>query len=381
MSHRNLHISCSLFQPLTKKLKQHDSYDEMVKFSEVWKTYPVLYDEAVRNSKFSENFKGTRKFIRDCYEAMASELGLTCEEVKKRRIKYIDAVTKGLGQLKEDLDHGTTKCPIPAIHKLCIFRWLWPHSKKYDKDMMDNVSFDAYMECAVTIEVKRQIREKKDTSVAMETLRKVRELNKAKEMERLSLNCGKECNVEHCLDDSSVLCDVDCIEIALATTSICEYLPPSKDPTFHYTEAGYVMFEAMSVEDAATQGKGVRKRCEGTVFSSLKASGNAALKCQQAFRRAQNSQQLFYDSCAAVIGRQQLPFCDDNDEHAMIALHADVIQGYSAYKQNVDSAFTAATKYIDEYSALRDAVRMNPAPSPPSKQRKQKIIVEIEYLR
>ncbi len=134
LSHINLHSSSSLFQPPTKKLKQHDSYDEMVKFSAVWKKYPVLYDEAVRNSKFSENFKGTGKFIKDCYEAMASELGITCEEVKKRWIKYVDAVTKGLGQLKEDLDQGTIKCPIPVVHKLRIFCWLWPHSKKYDKD-------------------------------------------------------------------------------------------------------------------------------------------------------------------------------------------------------------------------------------------------------
>ncbi len=246
---------------------------------------------------------------------------------------------------------------------------------------MENITFDEYMECAVTIELKRNICEKKDTTAAILTLCKVRELNDAKEMERLNLNCGKECDVDHSWDDSSVLCEVDCIEIALATTSICAYLPPSKDPTFHYAEAGYVMFEAVSVEDAATQGKGVHKCCEGTVFSSLKASGNAALKCQQALCRAQNSQQLFYDSCAAVIGRQQLPFCDDNDEHAMVALHADVLQGYSAYKQNVDSAFQAATKYVDEYSALRDAARTNPASSPPSMQCKRKIIAEIEFLR
>ncbi len=374
-------MSSSLFQPPSKKLKQHDSYDDMVKFSASWKKYPVLYDDAVRNSKFSENFKGTGKFIRDCYEAMANKLGMTCEDVKKRHIKYVDAVTKGLGQLKHDLDHGTTKYPIPAIHKLRIFHWLWPHSKNYDKDSMEDVSFDDYMECAVTVEVRRQICEKKDSTAAMETLRKVRELNEAKEMKKLNLNCGQECNVEQSWDDSSVLCDIDSVEIVMAATSICEYLPPSKDPTFHYAKAGYVMFEAVSVEDAAIQGKGVRKHSDGTLFSTLKASGSAALKCQQALRRAQNSQQLFYDSCATVIGRQQLPFCDDKDEHAMIELNAEVLQGFSAYKQTVHSAVTAASTYVDEYYALRDAAKMTPLLSPPSMQRKQKIIADIEYLQ
>ncbi len=92
--------------------------------SDIWKKFLVLYDEAQRNSHFSKDFKGMGAYIRQCYEDMGHELSLSAEEVRKRRIKYIDVVMKGLLQLKMDIEKGTSVCPIPAIHKLRIFRWL-----------------------------------------------------------------------------------------------------------------------------------------------------------------------------------------------------------------------------------------------------------------
>ncbi len=133
----------------------------MNNFSAAWIKYLILYDEKVRNAKFSEDFKGTAAYIRQFYNQLATELGLTVDEVQKCQIKYIDAVTKGLAQLGQDLDNGTMCCPIPAIHKLRLFRWLWPHSKNYDKECMQNISFDDYMERALVVEVNRLTHEKR----------------------------------------------------------------------------------------------------------------------------------------------------------------------------------------------------------------------------
>lgn len=332
---------------------------------------------------FSADFKGTGAFIRKCYDELATELGLTSEEVKKRCVKYVDAVTKGLVQLKVDLQSGTTKLPIPAVHKLCIFRWLWPHSKKYEKDIMETVVFDDYMERACLVEVNRCIQEKKDATAAIETLKKVRDLTAANAMKKLNLNCAQECILDaaDCCVDSSALCDIDNFEdsIESTTSSICAYLPPSKDPTYQYAEAGYVLSEDVSISADAEGGKGVRKRSDG-MFSSLKSSGVASLKCGQAVRNAHNAQQVYYDATASLIGHSQLPFCDDKDEHAMVQLNVAVLRAVQMYRDSVQVAVTAAQEYVDEYSSLCESAKQFSATAVTAN-RKAKIIADTEHLR
>ncbi len=245
-----------MLQEPRKKLKLHDKYDDMAQFSQVWKRYPVLYDEAECNRRFSTDFKGTGAYIRSCYENMGRELGLTWEEVRKRRIKYTDAVMKALSQLKQDLQHNTKNLPVPAVHKLRLFRWLWPFSKNFDKDSMEEVSFDGYMERALVTEVNKLVREEKDATAAHDTLRKVQELNAHNALKALNLKCtSEETENDVCLEELSSLPQVAEVEECSAMWSICAYLPPSRDPTFHYAEAGFALFEAVSVTDTAWGGK------------------------------------------------------------------------------------------------------------------------------
>ena len=345
-------IGALLFQQPTKKLKVHDTYDKMCRFSAAWKKYPVLYDEAVQNTKFSEDFKGTGTFIRKCYDELATDLGLSFEEVKKHHVKYVDAVMKGLAQLKLDLDNGTTKLPIPALHKLRLFRWLWPYSKNYHKDIMENVGFDEYIERAVVVEVNKCVHEKKDASAALQTLQRVRELNAENALKKLNLNCAHESILDDdCCVDSSVLCEMENYEdsIKVATSTICAYLPPSKDPTFQYAEAGYMLFEGVSVTSGAPGGKAVRKHSEG-IFSCLKSSGDASLKCGNAVRKAKSAQEVYYDASAALIGHSQLPFCDTKDEHAMIELTVAALRAGKSYQESVQSAVTAVQVYVNSTS-------------------------------
>ena len=94
----------------------------MQEFADAWKQYPILYDEQVRNRHFSQDFKGTAVYMRQCYSTLAVKLNTTEDDMRKRRIKYVDGVTKALGQLKEDIMSEQTLCPIPAMYKLITFR-------------------------------------------------------------------------------------------------------------------------------------------------------------------------------------------------------------------------------------------------------------------
>lgn len=77
------HMHILFLQSLPKKLKVHDSFQVMHAFSHAWKQYPVLFDEAVRNAKFKENFHGAGAYIRQCYEELATKLHTTPDDVRK----------------------------------------------------------------------------------------------------------------------------------------------------------------------------------------------------------------------------------------------------------------------------------------------------------
>ncbi len=228
------------FQRLIKKLKLHDSFEEMAHFSEVWKKYPILYDEKTRNARFSEDFKSAGPFMQRCYADMGRDLGLTPEEVRKCCVKYVDGVMKGLVQLRTDIQNGTTLCPIPAMHKLRLFRWFWPQSKNYDADVMQNVLLDGYMERALLVEVNKLERAKQDSSDACDALHKVRTLYDKRRLEELGLKTAEECEEEFVtFDDSSMLAVIDEVSPCVCSSSISAYLPPSCDPTFHYSNECY----------------------------------------------------------------------------------------------------------------------------------------------
>ncbi len=336
-------------EPTTKKLKVHDTYDEMACFSEVWKKFPVLYDEAQQNSCFSKDFKGTGAYIRQCYEDMGRELSLSTEEVQKRHIKYVDVVTKGLLQLKTDIEKGTSVCPIPAIHKLRIFRWLWPYSKNFDANLMQDVNFEAYMERAVVAQVNKLTHAKQDTSLARETLHKVREFNEKRDLEKCGLKTATEFDVNVVtFDDMSVVTDLEDVCASVSLWSICDYLPPSRDPTFQYTVHGFVFFgTSVTMSTSETFVKSVCKRSD-PVLCSLKSSGTASFKTKQAVCCAQSAEAAYIDALASVVGRRQVASEGDNAEHDLIQCNAEVLRRLSEFNTSVCDAVQVAQVYVDE---------------------------------
>ena len=219
----------TFFQSPAKKMKVHDTFDIMNSFSHVWREYPILYDETVRNKKFSEDFKGTGLYICQCYQEIATALNMTADEVCKRRIKYVDGVTKGLGQLRKDIVNETTmNCPVPAMYKLIAFRWLWPFSKNYDAELMEGVVLDKYMVRALTRDLNKLTRANMDTSVVKEALRVVTEFLDKQALDKLDLKSTTEQCEETVFADASELTDIAEFEQCESSTSICAYLPPQE---------------------------------------------------------------------------------------------------------------------------------------------------------
>ncbi len=351
-----------LFQTPPKKQKLHDSYNDMNKFSHAWKKFPVLYDEGIQNFKFSEDFKGASQYIRQCYTDMATELGLSVDDVRKKRVKYVDGVTKGLLQLKKDTQEGTTACPIPVVHKLRLFRWLWPYSKNYDAALMKDVDFEGYMECASLVQVNKLVRAKQDATAARETLRKVRQVNQERENAKLNLKTALVCEADIVIfHDSSNLCvlkDV-CNSVCEASTSICTYLPPSWDPTFHFAECGYISFAtSMTTMLTGLSAKSVRKRSL-ELFGSLKASGVAAFKAREAVCVAQRAEESYIAAVAAVVGRDEVSHAGEGDENEqmLIQLNAGILQSLSQFKTSVCDAVQVAQVYVDHYCALQETAQ------------------------
>lgn len=128
------------------KQKRHDSLHEMTDFSRIWKEFPVLYDDNARNKLFAQDFAAGLAHLNKYYMEMSQKLKLTVAEVKARRVKYRDAVTKAVKQYSQDLRNDTSTMPTAAATKLSVFNWLLPFSCHYDPSMMDGKHLDQYLE-------------------------------------------------------------------------------------------------------------------------------------------------------------------------------------------------------------------------------------------
>ncbi len=338
--------------------------DEIFAFSHALEQFPVLYDKKVRNQKFSENFKGMGSYIQNCYGQLAAQLGITAEEAKKKCIKYVDSMTKALAQLKDDLICGTSVCPVPAMHKLHAFRFLWPHSKHYDEELMKDVVFDHYLERALQVEVNRLTRAKEDAASAQVTLSLVQEYNTTQAFAALDLKsaCESDC-------DPTVFDDASCFEIVEmqscceATYSICAYLPLSRDPTFNFAVQGFQVYDDSVTIDVCVSGKCTRKRADPFLLS-LKSCGESASRTRQLLRCAQGAENAFVDALAALFGHDVVSmstFVQDEaltDEHSLVQLQSGVVRSLSVFHKFVIQAVDAAKLYADVFEELKTASRM-----------------------
>ncbi len=372
--------SASFFQMAPKKLKVHDSFQVMHDFAQAWKQYPILYDEHIRNRHFSEDFKGTGVYMRQCYDALAAKLNTTPEDVRKRWIKYVDAVTKALGQLKYDIMNDMTQCPIPAMYKLIAFRWLWPYSKNYDEQLMEGVVFNDYMECALMRDLKKLTRAKQDTSLVLKALTVVRDFQSKKALAKLDLKTANEVDADaDVFSDASALIDIDEVEQCWMMTTVCAYLPPSRDPTFKYAKAGYAVFQdSVAVCDPSCSGKGIHRRSD-MLLSALRHSGEAAAKATQAFKHAKDAEHLYYGSRLAILAHNELPALGDKSEHSIVQLQTEVLRRYELFQQSVLSAVKIMEVYKQEYAKLCDTAQH--LVSSCSASRLKQAIEEIAKLR
>ncbi len=91
------------FQTSPGKKKKHDTLEQMAQFSEHWHKYLVLYDDKAHNSLFVNDWKSAAAQLNEAYMKLASDTGLTVEEVKAKCTKYKDAITKAVGQFVDDV--------------------------------------------------------------------------------------------------------------------------------------------------------------------------------------------------------------------------------------------------------------------------------------
>ncbi len=158
-----------------QKQKKHDSLEDMALFSRTWECFPVLYDDSARNDAFKKDWKAANVHLQKCYADMASTLGISVSDVKARRTKYKDAVTKALKQYADDLRNGTNECPTPAALKLSIFFWLLPFSANYQLDLMDGKPLDTYLEKILQARLNKMRREQQDVTELTEHLALMRQ--------------------------------------------------------------------------------------------------------------------------------------------------------------------------------------------------------------
>ncbi len=362
----------------------------MQEFADAWKQYPILYDEQVRNRHFSQDFKGTAVYMRQCYSTLAVKLNTTEDDMRKRRIKYVDGVTKALGQLKEDIMSEQTLCPIPAMYKLITFRWLWPYSKNYDEQLMAGVVFDDYMDRALTRDLKKLTRAKQDITMVLKALSVVKEFLANKALAKLDLKSTTDEEIDgEPFHDASALCDIATVEECWMTTSVCEYLPPSRDPTYNYAEAGFASFhDSVSVCDPSCSGKGIRRQSDA-LLSALKQSGEAGAKAMQALRQAQHAEHLYYGSCLAIVAHNVMPVLDDNDKpfagdkskHSSVHLLTTVLRRYDDFEKSIFSAVKITKVYKQEYSKLREIAQPAGSVSSCSASRSKRAVDDIAMLR
>ncbi len=155
------------------KQKKHDCLEDMSTFSELWKDFPILYDESVRNKLFSQDYAAALEQLNKSYMAIAEGLNLTVAEVKVSCIKYRDSVTKAVKQYGDDLRNGTSNMPTAAATKLSVFNWLLPFSCHYDAGIMAGKPLDQYVEHILHGHANRLERNKQDSTEVRATLSRV----------------------------------------------------------------------------------------------------------------------------------------------------------------------------------------------------------------
>ncbi len=146
----------------------------MAQFSEHWRKYPVLYDDKARNSLFVNDWKSAAANLNEAYTKLASDTGLTVEEVKAKCTKYKDAITKAVGQFMDDVRSGSNTMPTPGAVKLIVFFWLLPFSSKYNPELLQHRTLDMYVEKILQARLNKMGRMHEDVTEITSALERVR---------------------------------------------------------------------------------------------------------------------------------------------------------------------------------------------------------------
>lgn len=133
----------------------HDDYRTMQSFSKLWAKQPLLYDEEVRNTAFAANHIAAQLSIDAAYNTIASTLGMSVTEVKRRKAKFRDGVTRALHTVMADIDAETSVAPIPGLLKLWCFQWLWQFCSSYNPKL-DTGVFKRYVSRLMARTTKRR---------------------------------------------------------------------------------------------------------------------------------------------------------------------------------------------------------------------------------
>ena len=242
------------------KQKQHDSIDDMARFSEEWHKYPILYNTHARDKLFKENWKTAGKELNHCYEQLAVALNLTVAEVKTRRLKYKDAITRAMRHFAADLENGTTNCPTPSATKMLIFFWLLPFSSHYNADLMGDKCLDVYVEKMIQAHMNKLSRDKQDVTELRQTLHQVRKIVRdSGKPKHLELHVKKLCftdlqsvsseygvtflaKMTVCNDDSAQLVEIpphEVVDIAALPYKISSWLSRMREPEFDWKVHGF----------------------------------------------------------------------------------------------------------------------------------------------
>lgn len=245
---------------------------------------------------------------------------------------------------------------------------------------MEGVVFDDYMECALQRDLNKLTRAKEDTSAVVEALRVVREFLAKRALDKLDLNSATEetvdCEPWH---DASAFIDIVEEEVCMSSTSICAYLPPSRDPTYNFAKAGFIVFQdSVSMSAPSHCVKGIRT-CSDVILSALQESGDAAIKATQALKNAQSAAHSYYGACAGSLVFHDFPHCPEKTEHLFVELQTAVLRWHSDFEKSVYSAVSVMQHYIEQYNKLCEAAKRSVNKS--SSSRSQRAIDDVAYLR
>ncbi len=299
------------------KQKRHDALSEMTDFSRMWQKYPILYDEKECNRMFAEDYKGTIQHIKQCYQDIATALNLSVADVKARRVKYRDSITKAVKQYSEDLQKGTCDLPTAAATKLSVFNWLLKFSCHYDASTMDGKNLDQCVEKILRGHANRQDRNKVDSSEVRSTLSCVSTyLRDAGKPCRLVLSVPKLWEVLEniayknnvmflhnylpmCVfEDDSVSCiSWNSFSVLELPSSVCAWLSRNIDPTFNWVDAGMSHFRHhVNITLLPQDGKTPVVKRSDAMMNALNRAANVGKQARAAVKVARVSEEWYKNS-------------------------------------------------------------------------------------